>query len=58
VIVLHDGAERGPRTAAVLERLLPLLARKGLAVVTLSELVATSREGIGIGCPPAGGEDS
>jgi peptidoglycan/xylan/chitin deacetylase (PgdA/CDA1 family) len=58
VIVLHDGAERGPRTAEVLERLLPALARKRLAVVTLSELVATSREGIGIGCPPAGGGDS
>jgi peptidoglycan/xylan/chitin deacetylase (PgdA/CDA1 family) len=64
VIVLHDGAQRGPRTAAVLESLLPALARKGLAVVTLSELVATSRDaaarpdGIGIGCPEAGGGDS
>lgn len=61
VIVLHDGAERGPRTAAVLEALLPALSRKGLAVVTLSELVATSRDapppsgGIGVGCP--GGDE-
>jgi peptidoglycan/xylan/chitin deacetylase (PgdA/CDA1 family) len=44
VIVLHDGAERGPRTAEVLETLLPALARKGLAVVTLSELTAASRD--------------
>jgi peptidoglycan/xylan/chitin deacetylase (PgdA/CDA1 family) len=57
VIVLHDGAERGPRTVAVLEELLPALSRKGLAVVTLSELVATSRETapgpgeVGGGCP-------
>lgn len=64
VIVLHDGAERGPRTAAVLETLLPALSRKGLAVVTLSELVATSRDaaprpgGIGIGCPGAERGDS
>lgn len=64
VIVLHDGAERGPRTAAVLEALLPALSRKGLAVVTLSELVATSRDaasrpgGIRLGCPEAGGGNS
>jgi peptidoglycan/xylan/chitin deacetylase (PgdA/CDA1 family) len=63
VIVLHDGAQRGPRTAAVLESLLPALSRKGLAVVTLSELVATSRDaaprpsGSGIGCRgPEGGK--
>ena len=64
VIVLHDGAERGPRTAAVLEALLPALSRKGLAVVTLSQLVATSRDapsragGIGIGCPGREGDSS
>jgi peptidoglycan/xylan/chitin deacetylase (PgdA/CDA1 family) len=64
VMVLHDGAERGPRTAAVLETLLAALARKGLAVVTLSELVATSRDagrrpgGIGIGCLGPEGRDS
>jgi peptidoglycan/xylan/chitin deacetylase (PgdA/CDA1 family) len=63
VIVLHDGPERGPRTAAVLEALLPALRRKGLAVVTLSALVSTSRDatpqprGVGTGCPgPEGGE--
>lgn len=38
VIVLHDGGARGRRTAAVLERILPALARRGLNVVTLSEL--------------------
>jgi peptidoglycan/xylan/chitin deacetylase (PgdA/CDA1 family) len=64
VIVLHDGAQRGPRTAAVLETLLPALSRKGLAVVTLSELVATSRDAapppgsIGSGCPGREGGDS
>ena len=64
VIVLHDGAERGPRTAAVLKTLLPALSRKGLAVVTLSELVATWRDatprpgGIGVGCPGPEGGDS
>jgi len=40
VIVLHDGGERGLRTVQVLESLLPELARRGLRVVTLSELVA------------------
>lgn len=40
VMVLHDGPERGRRTAATLDALLPALAREGLAVVTLSELVA------------------
>lgn len=40
VIVLHDGDHnRGDRTVKVLERVLPVLKRKGLEVVTLSELV-------------------
>ncbi len=39
VIVLHDRGLRGPRTAATLERVLPALRARGLAVVTLSELV-------------------
>ena len=55
VIVLHDGAERGPRTAAVLESLLPALARKGLAVVTLSELVDDG--GAGVRCLEPEGEN-
>ncbi|MGH7674283.1 MAG: chitin deacetylase family protein [Gemmatimonadales bacterium] len=38
VIVLHDGGARGARTVAGLERILPALERRGLAVVTLSEL--------------------
>jgi peptidoglycan/xylan/chitin deacetylase (PgdA/CDA1 family) len=38
IIVLHDGEARGRRTAAALERILPELDRRGLAVVTLSTL--------------------
>lgn len=40
VIVLHDGGSRGDRTARVLARVLPDLARGGYRVVTLSELAA------------------
>jgi peptidoglycan/xylan/chitin deacetylase (PgdA/CDA1 family) len=42
VIVLHDYASRGARTAEALETILPELARRGYRVVTLSELVASS----------------
>jgi peptidoglycan/xylan/chitin deacetylase (PgdA/CDA1 family) len=42
IIVLHDGGGRGRRTIAVLNRVLPDLARRGLRVVTLSELTATA----------------
>ena len=38
IIVLHDGGARGRRTSAALRRLLPELRRRGLRVVTLSEL--------------------
>jgi peptidoglycan/xylan/chitin deacetylase (PgdA/CDA1 family) len=38
VIVLHDGGARGRRTVATLERVLPELRRRGLRVVSLSEL--------------------
>jgi peptidoglycan/xylan/chitin deacetylase (PgdA/CDA1 family) len=38
VMVLHDGASCGPRTAVVLRHVLPLLQRRGYRVVTLSEL--------------------
>jgi peptidoglycan/xylan/chitin deacetylase (PgdA/CDA1 family) len=39
VIILHDGGRRGQRTAQVLRAILPELRRRGLQVVTLSELV-------------------
>ncbi len=39
IIVLHDGQDRGQRTAEVLQRLLPTLKAKGYDLVTLSELV-------------------
>lgn len=42
IIVLHDGGARGRRTIAVLNRVLPELARRGLRVVTLSELTAVA----------------
>ena len=38
IIVLHDRGARGRRTAAALHRILPALRRRGLRVVTLSEL--------------------
>ncbi|MEX1257463.1 MAG: chitin deacetylase family protein [Gemmatimonadota bacterium] len=40
ILVLHDGAERGPRTAEVLRSVLPELARRGYRVVTVSDLLA------------------
>ena len=39
VIILHDGGNRGRRTADVLRRVLPALRARGYRVVTLSELV-------------------
>jgi peptidoglycan/xylan/chitin deacetylase (PgdA/CDA1 family) len=39
VIILHDGGRRGQRAAQVLRAILPELQRRGLRVVTLSELV-------------------
>jgi peptidoglycan/xylan/chitin deacetylase (PgdA/CDA1 family) len=39
VVVLHDGPERGVRSAEILDRLLPELSARGLRAVTLSELV-------------------
>ncbi len=38
IIVLHDGGGRGRRTAAALSVILPELRRRGLRVVTLSQL--------------------
>ena len=43
IIILHDGPGRGDRTAAILSRLLPRLAERGFEIVTLSDLVASSR---------------
>jgi peptidoglycan-N-acetylglucosamine deacetylase len=42
IIVLHDGAERGRRTAEVLRHVLPELKRRGLQVMRLSDLISTS----------------
>jgi peptidoglycan-N-acetylglucosamine deacetylase len=40
IVVLHDGADRGARTAEVLRRVLPELHRQGYAVVSVSDLLA------------------
>jgi peptidoglycan/xylan/chitin deacetylase (PgdA/CDA1 family) len=42
VIILHDGGNRGLRTASALDRILPELKLRGLRAVTLSELVASA----------------
>jgi polysaccharide deacetylase 2 family uncharacterized protein YibQ len=42
--VLHDGGQRGQRTARVLRAVLPELKRRGLRVVTLSELAAAGQD--------------
>jgi peptidoglycan-N-acetylglucosamine deacetylase len=39
ILVLHDGAERGARTVAVLREILPELRREGYRVVTVSDLL-------------------
>jgi peptidoglycan/xylan/chitin deacetylase (PgdA/CDA1 family) len=38
VIILHDGDARGGRTVATLQRVLPELRKRGLRVVSLSDL--------------------
>lgn len=43
VIVLHDGPDRGRRTAEVLDRVLPELRARGYRVVTLGHLAGASR---------------
>jgi peptidoglycan/xylan/chitin deacetylase (PgdA/CDA1 family) len=43
VVILHDGGNRGQRTAKVLAEVLPELRRRGFRVVTLSELLVASR---------------
>ncbi|HEX6308011.1 MAG TPA: chitin deacetylase family protein [Longimicrobiales bacterium] len=39
IVVLHDGPERGQRTADVLRRILPELRRRGYDIVTVSGLI-------------------
>jgi peptidoglycan/xylan/chitin deacetylase (PgdA/CDA1 family) len=39
IVILHEGPERGPRTAEVLRRVLPELHSRGLQVVSVSELL-------------------
>jgi peptidoglycan-N-acetylglucosamine deacetylase len=39
IMVLHDGPERGPRTAEVLRALLPELRARGMRVVSVSKLL-------------------
>lgn len=43
IIVLHDNGARGERTVAALATILPELRRRGLQVVTLSELLEFNR---------------
>lgn len=45
VMILHDGGNRGRRTARTLSRVLPELRRRGYRVVTLSELVGGTAVG-------------
>jgi peptidoglycan/xylan/chitin deacetylase (PgdA/CDA1 family) len=42
IMILHDGPERGPRTADVLRSLLPELRARGMRVVTVSALTELS----------------
>ncbi|MEX2283412.1 MAG: hypothetical protein WEE89_13095 [Gemmatimonadota bacterium] len=44
IIILHDGPERGPRTAEVLRRVLPALSSRGYQVVSLSELLVMEQQ--------------
>jgi peptidoglycan-N-acetylglucosamine deacetylase len=43
IVVLHDGGDRGRRTARVLAEVLPVLQKRGYRVVPLSELSRTVR---------------
>ena len=45
IIVLHDVGERGLRTAAALDAILPELEARGLQVTTLSDLAGNSTRG-------------
>jgi peptidoglycan/xylan/chitin deacetylase (PgdA/CDA1 family) len=37
IIILHDGAARGPRTAEVLDQLIPILRARGFTFGRLSD---------------------
>jgi peptidoglycan/xylan/chitin deacetylase (PgdA/CDA1 family) len=52
VIVLHEGGDRGRRTAEVLRRVLPVLRARGYRIVTLSALAALEGAGAPL-IPPA-----
>ena len=52
IIILHDRGVRGERTATVLSRVLPVLQARGYAVVTLSEVAASSDGRIAIRTRP------
>jgi peptidoglycan/xylan/chitin deacetylase (PgdA/CDA1 family) len=45
ILVLHDGRGRGPRTAAILRRVLPELRRRGYEITTVGELLRFEEEG-------------
>ncbi|MBD3223517.1 MAG: polysaccharide deacetylase family protein [Caldithrix sp.] len=42
IIILHDGAQRGQRTAETLKRVLPYLKQQGYRVVTLTRLMSAA----------------
>jgi peptidoglycan-N-acetylglucosamine deacetylase len=52
IIILHDGGNRGKRTARILANVLPELRRRGYEVVTLSELMRAPRK-LSRGGPPS-----
>ncbi len=43
IIVLHDGGDWGKNTAITLQRVLPVLSKKGYKIVTISQLVNSSQ---------------
>jgi peptidoglycan/xylan/chitin deacetylase (PgdA/CDA1 family) len=53
IMILHDGPERGPRTADVLRSLLPELRARGYRVVTVSSLLSLEA-GVEEGRTPTG----
>lgn len=44
ILVLHDGPERGLRTAEILDRVLPELRRRGYRIVTVSTLLSRASD--------------
>ena len=46
IVILHDGGNRGKRTARTLAGVLPELRKRGYQVVTLSELMRSSSGGV------------